>query len=239
MALSARDAGARPARGGRRGGARADRGGDRVRPGRGGLPAHGRGARRARRPPGAARAATSPPRRSCGPVHPEAAGAVAAHRDARARRRGRGARRRPHPAAGPGRPRGRPDGSRRARRPGRRRAAARDRPCPQRGRRPRPPRAALRRAYRSATRRRPAGRSSSSGSEPPRDSPRRRSAGTPEPWVERFRRLLPDRQVVVLGRAVRPARRPLRRDLGAEARQPRRACPISRRSSRSAPASIT
>ena len=96
-----------------RGGAGEDRGRDRLRQGGGDFPAHGRGARRSRRSSRELRAAsaggTRHPSGSCG-----ALGHRAEHRHARCRRRGRGARRRPHAAAGSDRSCGRPHRSRRA-----------------------------------------------------------------------------------------------------------------------------
>ena len=71
----------------------------------------------------------------------------------------------------------------------------------------------------SATARRSEHRSSSIGSEPP-DDVLVAVTWDPRPWIERFRRLLPDRKTVLPGESLRPARRPIRGDLGTEAREP-------------------
>ena len=139
-------------------------------------------------------AAPVDPSGSCG-----ALGHRAEHRHARCRRCGRCARRRPHASAGSDRSRRRPHGSRRRRRHGRCLASARHRACAQRRRRRRRRRAPCANAYRI-------------GDAPAASAPSvlERIGGQSmsllvavtwetQPWVERFRRHLPDRDIVVLG----------------------------------------
>ncbi len=169
------------------------------------------------------------------PVYAEA-GRGAGHRHPRRGRRRRGFGRRAPPSAGSRRPCGRPHRPRRHRHAGRCGAADRHRPRPQRSRR----RGSRAQASPGLSYRRWA-----RGRRPRRARTHRSRLMSllvaltweTEPWVERFSRLLPDRKIVVTGE---PFDRRIVRYAAPGARSPA-ACPVclcSKRSSRSAPASI-